>query len=175
LTTKVQNKMQVNQDIKARRVLVIDETGNKIGEFLRNDALNFASEKGMDLVQVSQADTPTCKLMDYGKYVYNLKKQEKASKGSDQVKIKEVRISPRIADGDFNVKISQARDFLKKGLHIRVLMKMKGADLRHLDIAQGRCQDFIIGLSELGSVDEKLKLGNKTMTFTMVPKKNGNK
>jgi translation initiation factor IF-3 len=167
--------MQVNHDIKARRVLVIDETGNKIGEFLRNDALSFASEKGLDLVQVSQADTPTCKLMDYGKYVYDRRKQEKSFKGSDQVKVKEVRISPRIADGDFNIRISQAKEFLKKGLSIRVLMKMKGPDLRHPEIAQERCQDFITELSEFGSVDEKPKLGNKIITFTMLPKKDSGK
>lgn len=162
---------QINYKITARRVLVIDENGKKLGEFLRNDAIRMAEDRSLDLVKVSESRVPTCKIMDYGKHVYNQKKRAKASKASSsRVKTKEVKISPRIADGDMSVRVANARKFLGQGNNVKVTMRFKGADMRHINIGRQRCNDLIDAVEDVANVEQRPKMNGRNMFFLLVPK-----
>lgn len=168
--TKKQNT-QINYEISERRVLVIDETGRKLGEFLRNDAVKIAEERSLDLVKVSDSDVPTCKIMDYKKHVYEQKKRLKESKlGSTKTKLKEVRMSPRIADGDMDVRISNIKKFISQGNNVKVTMLFKGADMRHVNIGKERCNDLIRAVEDITVVEQAPVLMGKSMTFILIPK-----
>jgi len=168
--TKTQ-QTQINYKITARRVLVIDENGRKLGEFLRNDAIKMAEDRSLDLVQVSNSRVPTCKFMDYGKHIYDQKKRAKAAKASSsKVKIKEVRMSPRIADGDMDVRIGNVKKFIGQGNHVKVTMRFKGADMRHIDIGRQRCDDLIEAVAEVARVEQRPKMNGRHMIFLLVPK-----
>jgi len=165
------NVQQINYNIKARRVLVIDEHGKKMGEFLRDDAIKLAADRSLDLVRVSDAQVPVCKLMDWGKHVYDRKKKQKATKASStRVKMKEVRMSPRIADGDLNVRANQIKNFISKGNQVKVAMKFKGADMRHIDIGRERCNDLIALVEDVAVVDQPPRMSGRFMTLTFVPR-----
>ena len=167
------NSVQINYDIRARRVLVIDESGRKLGEFFRDDAIKLAEDRSLDLVKVSDSRVPTCKFMDYGKYVYDKKKLAKASRASSsKTKTKEVRMSPRIADNDLNVRANQIKNFIGKGNNVKVTMRFKGADMRHIDVGQKRCDDLIALVSEVAKVDDRPKMSGRFMTMTFSPKHN---
>lgn len=164
-------KTQINYKISARRVLVIDETGRKLGEFLRNDAIKMAEDRSLDLVQVSDSKIPTCKFMDYGKYIYDQKKRAKAAKASStKVKTKEVRMSPRIADGDMDVRIANVKKFVGQGNNVKVTMRFKGADMRHIDIGRQRCNDLIEAVADVASVEQRPKMNGRNMIFLLTPK-----
>ena len=164
-------KTQMNYSISARRVLVIDEEGMKLGEFLRNDAIRLAEDRSLDLVKVSNAQVPTCKLMDYGKFVYDQKKKAKASKaGATRVKTKEVRMSPRIAEGDMDVRISRVKEFTGKGNNVKVTMRFKGADMRHIDIGRKRCNDLIAACETFAKVEQHPRMNGRHMVFLLSPK-----
>lgn len=170
MTTSPETK-QINNDISARRVFVIDENGSKIGEFLKHDALKLATERGLDLVQVSEAIVPFCRLMDHNKLIYNYRKQLKADNAaSSKIKQKEIRLSPKIAEADLQVRVIQARNFLGKGHSVKVAMKFKGPDMRHPDIGLVRCNDFIKLIHDIGTVESPPKMNGKWMIFTLSPK-----
>jgi translation initiation factor IF-3 len=167
--TNSQN-IQINYLISARRVLVIDEEGRKLGEFLRNDAIKLAEDKSLDLVMVSESNIPTCKIMDYGKFVYEQKKRVKDSKaGATRVKTKEVRMSPRIADGDLGVIVSRIKEFASKGNGVRVTMRFKGADMRHIDLGRKRCEDLIAACVDFVKVEQDPKMMGRQMTVLLSP------
>jgi translation initiation factor IF-3 len=165
------NKVQVNYSIQARRVLIIDENGRNLGEFMRNDAIKIAEDKGLDLVMVSGGNAPACRIMDYGKFVYNQKKKAKDSRaGAVRVKTKEVRMSPRIADGDMDVRIARVREFVGKGNHVKVTMRFKGSDMRHIDIARDRCNDLISAVSDVTTIEQPPRMNGRQMTILLSPK-----
>ena len=107
--------LRVNENIRAREVRVIDENGEQLGVMIPREALRIARERGLDLVEVApNARPPVCRVMDYGKYMYEKSKKERESrKNQKTVKIKEVRISPKIDDHDFSVK-SERSGFLQR-------------------------------------------------------------
>lgn len=110
--------LPVNSQIKSSRVVVIDSEGNKRGEFLRDDAIDMANQEGLDLVMVKKDSPPICKIMDYGRYLYQQKKKSKNN--SRPQKIKEIKFS-RVTDShDLEFKINKAREFISKGHKVKI-------------------------------------------------------
>lgn len=176
----MKKRMLVNHDIRSRRVVVIDETGRRLGEFMKKDAIAMAQDRGLDLVEVSDSYNPkteryegpsTCKMMDYGKYIYDSKKKARASRAaSSRTKTKEVRVTPRIADGDLEVRAKRIREFVSKGSQVKVSMKFKGADMRHVNIGRQRCQDLIDMVADVTVVEQSPKMSGRFMNFVLAPK-----
>lgn len=137
------------------------------------DALKIADEQGLDLVKISpQATPPVCKLMDYGKYKFEQGKREKeARKNQHVMEIKEIRMSPSIDIGDFNVKLKNAQKFLADGDRVKVSVRFRGREMAHTDIGKKLLDKFAELCADTASVDKGAKLEGRNMSMFLSPKK----
>jgi translation initiation factor IF-3 len=120
----------------ARQVRLVDENGEMKGVVSIKDALDMAEAVGLDLVEVSpNAEPPVCKILDYGKYKYELhKKAAEARKKQKVIEVKEIKLRPVIDDNDFNVKMRSARSFLEEGDKVKVTLKFRGREMAHQEL-----------------------------------------
>jgi translation initiation factor IF-3 len=167
---KDRKKTLVNKEIRANRVIVINPDGEKMGEFLTRDAINLASEQGLDLVQVSHDDRPTCKMMDYGKFLYDQKKKAKKSKAaSASVKTKEIRLRPKTEENDVQTLVNRARKFLEKGYKVKVTVRYKGREGAHLDLVREQCLNVYERLKDVSKIDDQPKKLGRQFSMTLAP------
>lgn len=167
------DKQQINGDIRAKEVRVIDETGEMRGIMGIKEALEMAEEKNLDLVNVSpNAEPPVCKILDFGKYRYELQKKEKmAKKNQKTMQIKEVRLSTFIEEHDINVKASTACKFLKEGDKIKVSLRFRGRERDYTQKGFDVMNRFAEAVSEYGVIDKKPKFEGRSLTMFLSPKK----
>ncbi len=132
----------------------------------------LANEKGLDLVKIApQAKPPVCKIMDYGKYKFELAKREKESRKNQRViNIKEVQLSPSIDTNDFNTKCNNAVKFLKKGDKVKVMVRFRGREVSHSEIGLALLDKFAKQASEHSVVERPAKLEGRNMTMFLAPK-----
>ena len=138
-----------------------------------DEALKIADEQGLDLVKISpQAVPPVCKLMDYGKFKFEQGKREKeARKNQHVVEIKEIRMSPGIDVGDFNVKLKNAQKFLTDGNRVKVSGRFRGREMAHTEIGKNLLDKFAEQCADVSSVDKGAKLEGRNMSMFLSPKK----
>ena len=124
----------INEQIRDKEVLLIGENGEKVGIMSPKEALKLAREAELDLVKIAPtAKPPVCKIIDYGKYRYELARKEKEAKKKQKViEVKEVRLSPNIDTNDLNTKMSAARKFLEKGDKVKVTLRFRGREMAHM-------------------------------------------
>ena len=124
----------INEQIRDKEVRVIGENGEMIGVMSSRDAMKLAREAELDLVKIAPtAKPPVCKIVDYGKYRYELARKEKEAKKKQKiVELKEVRLSPNIEANDLNTKIGSARKFLEKGNKVKVTLRFRGREMAHM-------------------------------------------
>lgn len=159
-----------NDQIKASRVVLISDDGNVVGEFLRDDAISMAEAQGFDLIQVGGQDTvPICKLMDYGKLIYEKKKKQK--NGSAQVKVKELKFGPNTDVHDMTVRQESARKFLEQGHHVKVTVRFKGREISHPNIVRDKCLMFAENLNDIAEISQEPKLQGMQMTMLLIVKR----
>lgn len=140
-----------------------------------SEAMQQAEELGVDLVEVApNAKPPVCRLMDYGKYKYELKKQQSAKKQKVHP-MKEIKFRPNIGEHDLNVKINHIRDFLSSGHKTRVRIFFRGREIVHSDIGHELANNIIEEVQDVGAVDSSPKLEGKNLLMVLSPKKKGNK
>lgn len=170
-------KQQVNENISADEVRVIDQDGNMVGILSLDEALKIANEANLDLVNVSpNANPPVCKVLDFGKYQYELQKKEKQSKKNQkQIQVKEVRLSVSIEEHDVEVKANTASKFLKSGDKVKVSIRFRGREREYVTKAYGVMNNFAALVSEFGDVDKKPKMEGRNMVMFLSPKKENNK
>lgn len=137
------------------------------------EAQKIAKERNLDLVKISpKAKPPVCKIMDYGKYKFEMAKREKeAKKKQHVVNVKEVRISPVIDDNDFQTKVNHALKFLKQGNKVKVTVRFRGREVNHSSIGKTLLNRFADDVQELGVVEKKPKLEGRNMTMYIAAKK----
>jgi len=150
---------------------LIDENGKQLGIYPTREALRLADERDVDLVEVApQANPPVCRLMDYGKYIYERNKREKeARKAQKQVEIKEVRLRPKTADHDLMVKVRRAREFIADGAKVRVRIRFRGREITHREIAQGLLERIAQELSDVAGVEKMPAMDGRTMLMILAP------
>ena len=169
------NNMLINDQIKAKEVLVIGPNGEQVGVKSIQDALTLASYAALDLVLISpNANPPVCKVMDYNKYRYE--KQKKAKEAQKKQKanmseLKEFRLSPVIDVGDFETKLKNASKYLQKGDRVKLTIRFKGRQMAHTELGKEVLLRFSERVSENAEVQEMPKLDGRTMTMLLVPKK----
>ncbi len=163
---------QLNEEIRDKEVRLIAADGEQLGIMSSEQALAIADEKGLDLVKISpQATPPVCKLMDYGKYRFEQGKREKeARKNQHVVEIKEIRMSPGIDVGDFNVKLKNAQKFLTEGNRVKVSVRFRGREMAHTDIGKNLLDKFAEQCAEMGTLDKGAKLEGRHMSMFLSPK-----
>ena len=163
---------QINEQIRDPEVRVIGPNGDMLGIMPSRKALEIAADQGLDLVKISPtAVPPVCKIIDYGKYLFDQKKREKEdSKKQSVVELKEVQLSATIDVGDMKTKANQSAKFLSKGNKIKIALRLKGRQMQHADLAFAVVNDFLAMLPE-GSykVDKPAKLEGRIISTTISP------
>ncbi len=167
----------VNEGIRAREVMVITDTGDKLGVIQTRNALNMAYDKNLDLVLVAPgAKPPVAKFMDYNKYKYEQqRKQREARKNQKVVQLKEIRLSPKIDIGDFNTKLKNGRKFLEKGDKLKISIRFRGREMAYTNQGRQVMKNFAEQCEDLATIESKPKLDGRNMFMTMTPIKKDQK
>ena len=160
----------VNDGIRARELRLIAVDGSQLGVKTKQEALQLADQANLDLVLVApKAKPPVAKIMDYGKYRFELqKKQREARKKQKVVNVKEVRLSPTIDTNDFNTKMKNAQKFLAKGDKVKVSIRFKGRAITHKEIGRDVLNRYAEETKEVATVESKPKMDGRSM-FLMLP------
>ncbi len=168
----ISKELRVNSDIRAREVRVVDANGDQLGIMSAREALSIAGERGLDLVEVApNAKPPVCRIMDYGKHRYEQSKRDKAAKKKQKVvNVKEIRMSPKIDEHDFDVKLRAAERFLKSGDKVKVSVRFRGREIVHSDLAKGKLDDLANQLEEIAVVERPPKLEGRQMIAVLAPR-----
>ena len=152
---------------------MIGEDGAQLGIMSSKEALKIAEEAGLDLVKIAPtAKPPVCKIVDYGKYRYELARKEKEAKKKQRtIEIKEIRMSPNIDTNDLNTKVSAARKFLTKGNKVKVTLRFRGREMAHMQTTKHILDDFAQMLSDVAVVEKAPKVEGRTMTMFLTEKR----
>ena len=152
---------------------MIGEDGAQLGIMSSREALKIAEEAGLDLVKIAPtAKPPVCKIVDYGKYRYELARKEKEAKKKQRtIEIKEIRMSPNIDTNDLNTKVSAARKFLTKGNKVKVTLRFRGREMAHMQTPKHILDDFAQMLSDVAVVEKAPKVEGRTMTMFLTEKR----
>jgi len=163
-------KVRANEQIRAPRVLVIGPDGKNLGVMSVREAMGIAEEHGLDVVEVSpNANPPVVRIMDYGKYMYELKKKQK--KKDKTPEMKEIELTPTIGDHDLQVKLKKAREFLEKGHKVKIEIRMRGRQMLHVDITHNLAEKVIAMLDDVAAVDVEPKQEGRFVHFILKPRK----
>lgn len=163
--------VRANFRIRALQVRLIGSAGEQIGIVATKDALIRAKDEGLDLVEVSpNSDPPVCRILDLGKYLYTLGKKEKESRKKQKfVIVKEVKLSSKIGEHDFQTKLRQARRFLERGDKVKLTLFFRGREMMHTDIGQRVMQRFVEELSDSGEVERNEGLEGRALHMYLAP------
>lgn len=164
---------RINSDITAAEVRVVDEEGDMKGVLKTEDAIAMAEEAGLDLVELSpNADPPVCKILDYGKYKYEQqKKANEARKKQKTVALKEIKLSPRIEQNDYDVKMRKARGFLEDGNKVKFSMRFRGREMAHQDIGRDMFAKIVEEFAEISQIDFEPKFEGRQMMMILATAK----
>ena len=152
---------------------MIGENGEQLGIMSARDAYKMALEAELDLVKIAPAaKPPVCKIIDYGKYRYELARKEKEAKRKQKViEIKEVRLSPNIDTNDLNTKMGAARRFLEKGDKVKVTLRFRGREMAHMSKSKYILDDFAESLKDIAVIDKPSKVEGRSMIMFLTAKK----
>jgi len=166
------NKININNQIKSHTVRLIDSDGSMIGISSIESALSYAHSKGLDLIEISPTATPpVCKVEDFGKYSYSVQKKEHALKKKQKtVEVKEIKMRPSIAQGDYEVKLRNAGRFLQKGNKVRVTLLFKGREVTHNDVGFNVMNKFCQDIEEHGIIEVHPKMERRQIFMVIAPK-----
>ncbi|MBQ7898140.1 MAG: translation initiation factor IF-3 [Clostridia bacterium] len=166
-------ELLINEQIRAEKVRVIGADGSQLGILSLKDALKSANEAGFDLVEMSpNAEPPVCKIMDYGKFLYEKTKKEKESKKKrTTVELKEIKFSCRIDKHDFETKLNHAKRFLGDGNKVKITIVFSGREMNHTDRGYDLMANIKEALVDIGGADKAPSLDGRFMTLVISPKK----
>ena len=164
---------QINETIRFSTLRVIDKEGSQVGIIPKEEALTLAEEQGLDLVLVSEtANPPVCRIMDYGKYKFEQeKKAREAKKKQHTADVKEVKMRYKIEDHDYNVRVNNAKRFLKSGDKVKATITFKGREIQHSDLAEDLLKRMATDLEEVAEVQQAPKREGRNMMMLLAPKK----
>jgi translation initiation factor IF-3 len=162
----------INDEITAKEVRLIDSDGNAIGIVSLSEALKAAAEKDLDLVNIApNAEPPVCKIMDYGKYLFDANKREKeARKKQKVIDIKEVRLSLGIGDHDLQVKVKSAIKFLQDGDKVKLTVKFFGREMNFTAAGEELIKRFADSVADYGTMEKNPKMEGRRMSVMFSPK-----
>ena len=168
--------LRINRQIRSGEVFLIEENGEQKGVMNTYDAFRLAEEAGLDLVEVSpMANPPVCKILDFGKYRYEMeKKQKEAKKNQTVTKLKEVRMQSKIADNDINTKSKAISEFLGEGNKVKVSIRFKGRTMTHPELGKEVLDTILVKLSDMGcafNLDKSAFMEGKMMSMMLSPAK----
>ncbi len=163
----------INERIRCPKVRLIDVDGTQLGIMSPQEALALAREKELDLVLVSEkADPPVCRIMDYGKYKFQQEKKAREAKKKQQtIEVKEVKMRYKIDEHDYQVRVNQARRFLKDGDKVKATITFRGREAQHSELAEELLKRLAADLQDVGEVQQLPQQERRNMMMIIVPKK----
>ena len=163
----------INEQIRDREIRLIGENGEQLGIMSARDAYKMAQEAELDLVKIAPtAKPPVCKIIDYGKYRYELARKEKeARKKQKVIDVKEVRLSPNIDTNDLNTKVGAARKFLEKGDKVKVTLRFRGREMAHMSKSKYILDDVAESLADIAVVDKPSMVEGRSMVMFLTAKR----
>ncbi|HJX38148.1 MAG TPA: translation initiation factor IF-3 [Anaerolineae bacterium] len=167
----ISNRSRINEEIRAKEVRLIGEAGEQLGVFPLREALDIARQHNVDLVEVApQADPPVCRLLDYGKYIYErARKAREARKSQKAVEMKEMRLRPKTGEHDINFKVNRMRGFLGEGFKVKVRVLFRGREITYPEIAQQMLTEIAAGLTDVAVVENYPRLEGRSMFMVLAP------
>ncbi len=165
--------LRVNERIRVKQVRLIDESNNQVGIIETRDAIRKAGDMGLDLVEVAPtADPPVCRIMDYGKWLYQQKRKvrEGRKKGHHHSTLKEIRLRPETDPHDLAIKLNHAREFLEKGHRVQFTVFFRGRQILHKDKGYKMLTQISESMGDLSKVEQPGKASGRRMTLLLMPK-----
>ena len=163
----------INEQIRDREVRLIGPDGEQIGVVSSREAQKIADEAGLDLVKIApNAKPPVCKVIDYGKYRYDLARKEKdAKKKQKTVELKEIRLSPNIDTNDLNTKMNAAKKFLAKGNKVKITLRFRGREMAHMNSSKHILDDLAEQLSDIAVVEKAPTIEGRSIGMVLAEKR----
>jgi translation initiation factor IF-3 len=167
-----EKELRINEIIRVREVRLIDADGNQKGIVPTIQALQMARDAELDLVEVApQAQPPVCKILDYGKYKFELEKKNRESrKHQKQIRIKEIRMQPKIDEHDLEFKTRHIREFLDEGNKVKVTVRFRGRELAHTELGKDVLDKILVMLEDSFIVEKPAQMEGRTMSILLNPK-----
>ncbi len=169
--------LPINEEVRVPEVRLIGVNNEQLGVMKTEDARTYAYNNGVDLVLIAPtAEPPVCRAVDYGKFCFERDKREKeAKKKQVVVKVKEVQLSCRIEQHDFDTRVNQAKRFLGEGNKVKVVVRFRGREMSHMDLGREVIEKFIAALEGIGQNDKKPTLEGRFMSVMLSPVKQDKK
>ena len=173
MEVRIISELMINEQIRDKEVRVIGQDGEQLGIMSAKEAMFKAQEAGLDLVKIApQAKPPVCKIIDYGKYRYELARKEKEAKKKQKVvELKEIRLSPNIDLNDLNTKMNAAKKFLSKGDKVKITLRFRGREMAHMNASKHILDDFAESLSDTAVVEKAPKVEGRSISMVLAEKK----
>ena len=161
--------LRINEQIRVREIRLIDDEGNQKGIVPTIDALRMARDEDLDLVEVSpNANPPVCKILDFGKYRFEMEKKLRDSKKNQKVlKLKEIRMQPKIGPGDLDTKAKHVQEFLDEGNKVKITIRFRGRELAHTELGYGVLQEVLKRLTSAYTIEKPAAMEGKFMSMTI--------
>lgn len=163
---------RVNRGIRAPSIRLIDHNGNMVGVVPVAEGLRLAEQVGLDLVEISPgAEPPVCKVLDYGKYKYEVQKREhEARKKQKVIQIKEIKLRPTIDKHDLDIKMKHTREFLEEGDKVRISLRFRGREMDHTNLGFQVIERVQEALKDCAKIEQFPKMEGKQIVMTVGPK-----
>ncbi|MFA5423201.1 MAG: translation initiation factor IF-3 [Phycisphaerae bacterium] len=166
--------LRINERIRATKVRLIDHENNQVGVIEKYLAMNMAREAGLDLVEVAPtSEPPVCRIMDYGKYLYQQKRKVRESHKKHAVHLttlKEIRLRPETDLHDLQIKVDHARKFIEKGHKVQFTLLFRGRQMLHQERGNEMLKSISSMMEDVAKIEQQGRLMNRRMTLTVVPK-----
>ncbi len=165
------NRARINDKIRAASVRLIDEKGEQVGVVTVEDARGRAVAAGYDLVEVAaEAKPPVCRIMDYGKFLFELQKKERQTKAkAHKVDTKEVRLRPGTGEGDLEIKAKHAREFLDEGHKVAIMLQFRGREMSHKELGIAMIKKFTALLDDVAKMEQEPRMEGRRMNALLSP------
>lgn len=163
----------INEQIRDKEVRLVGENGEQLGIMSSRDAMKLAEEQELDLVKIAPtAKPPVCKIIDYGKYRYELARKDKEAKKKQKVvEVKEIRMSPNIDTNDLNTKMNATKKFLAKGNKVKITLRFRGREMAHMHSSKHILDDFAKSLADVAVIEKAPKVEGRSISLVLTEKK----
>jgi translation initiation factor IF-3 len=164
-------RLRVNERIRIPKVRLISSDGKQLGIVPKWEALRMAREEGLDLVEVApNVRPPVCKIMDYGKYVYDEKRKEKVRRQKQHVVyMREIKIRVKTQEHDYQVKLKKVREFLSEGNKVKISLRFRGREIVHIQMGKDILKRFATDLSDISQIESPPRLEGKQLAMIVIP------
>ena len=165
--------IRINEHIRVSEVRVVDYDGTQLGVISVPQALEKAKERQLDLVEVSpNSAPPVCRIMDFGKYKYEIQKKLKVSKSKQHIiKVKEIKFHPKTGENDYNYRLVQAKEFLEKGFKVKATVVFRGREMAHMEYGARWLKKMTVDLAGLGAAETNTMVEGRNVTVIFAPTK----